>query len=416
MSCSLRAECCSVVSCVHYTRPGKGEAARVRLAALGSQLRIESGFAQLSGELTNFLFITTAIVVQCLASGTQFLVLGFKLLLALDQLAGLLFDARLPRDTPAANILPLGGDELMLHLQTLGELQQFLFLLRQRLLFLLELLAELQPQRRDRTRDFGTAQAAGDLGPELFGDEPHFERLPVDMADLGPHLFHGDALAFDDGFATFDFTFTMDNLEIGGAQCFIERLTFALHLGCSLHALPFEVDSLLIEPLLQLVQFLLGDFQFATAVGRFKFELLPLLFDLAVPQVGGSFAFLAGGVFFVRLLQLPERLRVRQRGILPIEFLPSLAELHVESVQRVFARGDLIGPLVVGLHLLLAASDFSRAMLQIFDLTAKFGFALLEVVFPFALPETGGAEIGFELSDASVELRFAAIDFGEPRF
>ena len=86
--------------------------------------------------------------------------------------------------------------------------------------------------------------------------------------------------------------------------------------------LPLEIDSFLIEPLLMFPQLLFAGFQLAAAVDDFKIELLPLLFDLAIPQFGGSFPVLFRGLFFVLLLQLPKRLAMRKRSTLAIEFLP----------------------------------------------------------------------------------------------
>lgn len=354
--------------------------------------------------------------MQGLAGGAEFLLLGFELLFAFDQLPGLLFDAGLAGGAPVANFGPFGGDQLVLHLQTFGELEELVLLLGEQFLFLFVLLAELQAEGGDGAGDFGAAEAAGDLGPELFGDESHFERLAVDMADLGSHLFHRDPLPFDDGLATFDFAFARDHFQIGGGQLFVERGPLALHLHRPLHALAFEVDALVIETLLLFAQLVFGGFELAAAVGRFELELLALLFDEALPKFFGPFAFLAGGGFFVGALQLPERLGMRQGGVLAFEFLTTLPQLQVERGQFFFARDDLFATFIERLNLLLADGDFGGTLLQIFELAAEFPFALLKVVLSFALPKTGGAEVGFELSDAGVELSFAAIDLAEAGF
>lgn len=196
----------------------------------------------------------------------------------------------------------------MLHLQPFGELDELVLLFGQQLLLLFVLMAQLQAEGSDRAGDFGAAEAAGDLSPELFGDESHFERLPMDMADLGAHLFHGNSLPFDNGLATFDFAFAGNHFQIGGGQLFIERGPLALHLHRPLHALAFEVDPFVIEALLLLAQLLFGRFELAAAIGGFELELLALFCDEALPKFFGSFAFLAGGGFFVRFLQLPEGL------------------------------------------------------------------------------------------------------------
>lgn len=56
------------------------------------------------------MFVAAAVVVQGLAGGAEFLLFGFELLFAFDQLPGLLFDAGLAGGTPVANFGPFGGD------------------------------------------------------------------------------------------------------------------------------------------------------------------------------------------------------------------------------------------------------------------------------------------------------------------
>lgn len=104
---------------------------------------------------------------------------------------------------------------------------------------------------------------------------------------------------------------------------------------------------------------------------------------------------------------------MRQGGVLAFEFLATLPQLQVERGEFFFAGDDLFAPFIERLDLFLADGDFGGTLLQIFELATEFAFALLKVVFTFALPQTRGAEIGFELSDAGVELSFAAIDFAE---
>jgi hypothetical protein len=195
-----------------------------------------------------------------------------------------------------------------------------------------------------------------------------------------------------------------------------QRGPLSLHLGRPLHALPLEIDAFLVELLLLFAQLLLAGIELAAAISDFEFQLLPLLGDFTIPEFLRSLMGLFGGGFFVSLLQLPKRLGMRKRGRLAIELLSPLPELQVEGFEFIFAQRDLVHPFVEGLHLLFAAADFRRAMLQVLNLSAEFPFPLLKVVLPFALPQAGGTKVRFELRDPRIELRFAAIDFSQTGF
>ena len=101
---------------------------------------------------------------------------------------------------------------------------------------------------------------------------------------------------------------------------------------------------------------------------------------------------------------------------LSVELEPPLADvvflelaLPLALGQGLLAEFKIVRFAVVGRRVAAGGLD-----LQILDLAAEGGFALLGFVFPLGQPQARGSQVRFELGHAGVELGFATIDIPQP--
>jgi hypothetical protein len=323
---------------------------------------------------------------------------------ALDERGGLLFDLGLTSGGPLAQAAAQLMQLLMLLRDPLAQLQQLGAAGRETLLLQFVLFGELQSELRDRLGDFGGREAAGDLRPELFGQQSHLERLPMQGENLAANLLETGLLSLDPILSGLEPLPAVGHFIVGGLQAVFERLPLPrLVLGPGL-AVGRERGAIGVELLDLFLNQLLGSLQLLFALADERLELAsklrPLFRQLAL---------------LLRPLLFPELLRVSQGHCLPVGIVSPLAQLILAQRHLLLAIGHIaMGILVIGAGRITAVSMRSQPLFQFFDSPPQFRFALLSLGLALGQPEPRRARFGFNLRRAGVKLRFAAIDLAEP--
>lgn len=188
----------------------------------------------------------------------QFVALAFPLLLAIPSLPALFFQLLLPgrqRDRLLLQFVLLAADPLLqlsAHRgdlfpalgQTRGKPSRFVRFPLSGLRRQAVVVGEPLTKDGERFGQFRRRGFAGQLGPELFGDQSHFERFAVDARHFGVQLLERRFALIEIASTAFDVLLGLALLAFGGLAAF--RFAPLVFRKQSLQALPFSLDALVI--------------------------------------------------------------------------------------------------------------------------------------------------------------------------